>query len=145
MKKILLSTLLVLGLYNTDAKANSIFFNEMTLGCSVGGLANGLATDLNTTNFAIGCLIGGSAAYFALDYAENKISDRYEERLRSYETQLDEISQQRAINSSKGIGESGIFFRRKRIPGKKLPNGSFQEPTFIYEPDIIGRDLVIGN
>jgi hypothetical protein len=128
------------------ARAGSLFFNETTIGCTAMGTANALTqSDNQAQNFAMGCLIGGVTGYLTNKYYTNKIQDRYEERVRTLQTQLDDVLYQRAINASKGIGESGVIIKRTQLPAKKLGNGKFQEPTFMIECELPGRDLILGN
>lgn len=143
MKK---TCLILLCLLSLSANSSDLFLNETSLGCAAVGGANYIGNpDSGATGFITGCLIGGLAGYLADRYYTNKVSNRYSAKIETLETQIDEMLQERALNSSNGVGQSGLIYRRKRVPGKKLKNGTFQEPTFVIEPDLPGKDLILGN
>ncbi len=146
MKKILIAALLSSSIAMADWTDTSI--SEPTIGCMAVGGANYLMAQSGTDStqaFVTGCLVGGIAGYFLDSYYTNKVSNRYEEKLKTYKAQRDEIVIQQAINSSQGIEDYGVVIKKEVVPGKMLRDGTIQLPTIRLKMDSPGRDVVIGD
>ena len=141
MKKLILSIILA-----SSTLAHSGWVNEVTSGCSMVGAANYALTEGDQTqNLIVGCLIGGSVGYLMKEYYQDKAMDKYESKIHALETQLDDIVTEQNINNSLGIDGTPIKFKKRRLPTKRLKNGSYQLGTFVIEPEVPGSDLVIGD
>lgn len=129
-----------------SAKADwtDVDLTEPLVGCAVMGVGN-YTVNNDTQAATMGCLVGGIATYILNSRSENKVADKYENRIKTLETQLDDILTNQAINNSQGIGDHGIIIKKEVIPGKKLPDGSIQLPTVRLKPDLPGKDVVIGD
>lgn len=129
---------------NAHADWTDVDLTEPLMGCAVMGAGN-YAINNDTQALTMGCIVGGIATYILNDRSQNKVSDKYEQRINTLETQLDDILTNQAINNSQGIGDHGIVIKKEIVPGKKMPDGSIQLPTVRLKPDLPGKDVVIGD
>lgn len=142
MKKIIILTLLTIS---TQGYTGT-WINEVTSGCAlVGGMNYAFTNSNQTQNLMIGCIAGGTVGYVMKEYFKNEAANRYQSKIDTYEAQMDEILTQHAVNNSLGVEGTQIKFNKRRIPSKRLKNGSFQLETFIIEPVIPGNNLIIGD
>lgn len=149
MKKTLLILSLLLVSGNSFANWQDSDWSEPTIGCVAGGgafyfLGGGATTMKNLQNFAIGCGIGGFAAYQVNKYYKHKVGRSYGSKIKTLEEHLEVMQIQRARGSANGIVDHPLL-HNEVIEGHMSPTGEWIHPTVKTRLKAPGHNLTIGD
>lgn len=130
MKKLILILSLMVLPFQSHAKWTDSFWFEPSLLC-VAGAGGGYATATTgqeTTNAAIGCLVGGMIGYFVNNHYDKKFGSAYQKEIEDLNRTIQEFEAAKAQSILNGEDEMIGLRVRQIIPAKKLPDGSVTAP-----------------